>query len=220
MTGSESEPPLLIDLANTEVYECAATLLAVLAAPRNDGLCGELHASLCARALHIRYRADPDDWTPILVKPPHAFRDLKLVDRETNFVSKRIIERTFAARMAIAFLREVEVGQSVPNPEGVQRLSINEMAAFIADVAGQSDVANVKTRLWRPSLPVIHLAVAAECLAQSLDKQGEEGGIDNLLWSRSRVTWIVEYAETLGPLIAKCAKIRVGPAGLVRIRLV
>ena len=220
MAGPENDPPILIDFGRNEVYECAATLLAVLATPRNDALCAELHASLCARALRARYLADPNDVAPILVKPLHVFRNLKLVDREAKLASKRVFERTFAARMAIAFLREVEVGHPVPYPEGVRRLSINEMAAFIAEGVGQSDVANVKRRIWQPSLPVIHLAVAAEYLAQLLAKQGEEGGIDNLLWSRARVTWIVEYAETLEPLVAKCAKIRVGPAGLVRIRLV
>ncbi len=220
MIGSKGDPPVGIDFNKNEVYEGAATLLAVLAAPCDDEHRAEVHASLCARALHIRYRANPDDWAPIFIKPPHAFRDLTLVDRETNFVSKRMIERTFAARMAIAFLRGVEVGHPVPNPEGVQRLSINEMAAFIAASAGQSDVANVKTRLWRPSLPVIHLAVAAEYAAQLLAKQGEEGGIDNLLWSRDRVTSIVEYAEYLEPLVAKCDKIKLGPAGLVKIRLI
>lgn len=220
MTGSESNPPIGIDFERNELHECTATLLAVLAAPRNNALCAELHASLCTRALRARYLADPNDVAPILVKPPHVFRNLKLVDREAKLASKRVFERTFAARMAIAFLREVELGHPVPRPKGVRRLSINEMAAFIAEGVGQSDVANVKRRTWQPSLPVIHLAVAAECLAQSLDKQGEEGGIDNLLWSRAHVTWIVEYAEALEPLVAKCAKIRVGPAGLVRIRLV
>ncbi len=220
MTDSTSAPPIVIDFANNELYECTATLLAVLAAPRDDERRGELHASLCARALHARFRADPDNWEPILVKPPHAFRDLKLVDRDMKLVAKRLTERMNAARMAIAFLREVELGHPVPLPAGVRRLSINEMAAFVAEDAGQSDAANVKSRIWRPSLPVIHLAVAAAYVARLLERHGAEGGIDILLWSRDRVTSIVEYAEYLETLVAKCEKTLVGPAGLVQIRLV
>ena len=125
-----------------------------------------------------------------------------------------------AARIAIAFLREIELGHAVPLPAGVRRLSINELAAFVAGTAGQSEVANVKTRIWRPSLPVIHLAVAAAIVAQLLERFGAEGGIDILLWSRERVTSIIEYAEYLETLVAKCNKINVGPAGLVKIRLV
>ena len=153
MTGSTSAPPIFIDFANNELHECTATLLAVLAAPGDDELCGELHASLCARALRARYLANPDDIAPILIKPLHAFRDVKVVDRDMKLVAKKLFERMDAARIAIAFLREIELGHAVPLPAGVRRLSINELAAFVAGTAGQSEVANVKTRIWRPSLP-------------------------------------------------------------------
>ncbi len=94
------------------------------------------------------------------------------------------------------------------------------MAAFIAEGAGQSEIANVKTRIWRPSLSVIRLAVAAEVVGQRLERHGAAGGIDILLRSRDRVTPIVEYAEYLKTLVAKCDKIRFRPAGLVKIQLV
>ena len=220
MTGSQDPPLIPIDFAKNEVYECAATLLAVLAAPQDDERRGELHASLCARALRAAYLANPDDVTPILVKPQYAFRCVKLVDRDLDFVARRMFDRTNAARMAIAFLREVELGRPVPLPAGIRRLSINELAAFIAEDAGQSEVANVKSRIWRPSLPVIHLAVAAAFVGQVIERHGAAGGIDILLWSRDRVTSIVEYAEYLETLVTKCDKISVGPAGLVKIRLV
>ena len=211
MTGSQDPPLIPIDFAKNEVYECAATLLAVLAAPQDDERRGELHASLCARALRAAYLANPDDVTPILVKPQYAFRCVKLVDRDLDFVARRMFDRTNAARMAIAFLREVELGRPVPLPAGIRRLSINELAAFIAEDAGQSEVANVKSRIWRPSLPVIHLAVAAAFVGQVIERHGAAGGIDILLWSRDRVTSIVEYAEYLETLVPSATRFRSVP---------
>ena len=74
-----------------------------------------------------------------------------------------------------------------------------------------------------PKPPLVHArhskgaALAAELSAWG---HGAAGGIDILLWSRERVTSIVEYAEYLETLVVKCDKIRLGPAGLVKIRLV
>ena len=46
-----------------------------------------------------------------------------------------------AARMAVPFLQEVELGKRPKLPKSTKRQSLNEMAAFVAGEAGQSDAA-------------------------------------------------------------------------------
>ena len=58
-----------------------------------------------------------------------------------------------AARMAVPFLQEVELGKRPKLPKSIKRQSLNEMAAF---VAGES-----KAGSGGRALRVIHLAVAA-----------------------------------------------------------
>lgn len=57
-----------------------------------------------------------------------------------------------AARMAVPFLQEVELGKRPKLPKSIKRQSLNEMAAFVAGEAGQSEPQNVESRVWRPSL--------------------------------------------------------------------
>src|ERR1700731_3789858 len=57
-----------------------------------------------------------------------------------------------AARMAVPFLQEVELGKRPKLPKSIKRQSLNEMAAFVAGEAEQSEPQNVESRVWRPSL--------------------------------------------------------------------
>ena len=50
-----------------------------------------------------------------------------------------------AARMAVPFLQEVELGKRPKLPKSIKRLSLNEMAAFVAEEAGQSEPHNADT---------------------------------------------------------------------------
>src|ERR1700719_2970143 len=53
--------------------------------------------------------------------------------------------------MAAPFLQEVELGKRLKLPKSIKRQSLNEMAAFVAGEAGQSEPKNVESRVWRPS---------------------------------------------------------------------
>jgi hypothetical protein len=76
---------------NNEVYECGATLLAVLAYPvddKHDNRRANIHASLCRHAIQFQYLSSPDDWRPKPVKLPYACRDAKIAERETKFAAR------------------------------------------------------------------------------------------------------------------------------------
>ena len=72
-----------------------------------------------------------------------------------------------AGHMAVAFLQEAETGAKPKLPPKVPRLSVNAMASYAMEERGITDQANMKSRVWRPSRPVIHLCAAWVTLAQA-----------------------------------------------------
>ena len=123
-----------------KVFEVGAALLALLACPDDKSeRPGELHASLCAIALRLKYSDDSDDPTPIIAKPMHVFRPKKRVERDVRYVAKRLQERMMESRMAIAFLQMAGSGEPPKLFAGMKQLSINKMAEFVMEDAEQSD---------------------------------------------------------------------------------
>jgi hypothetical protein len=110
-------------------------------------------------------------------------------------------------------------GATPPLPQGIKRLSLNEMAAFVAEDAGQVDPINVERRVWAPSRPVIHLAAAAVMLGQRLNKRGIPTGLETFLLDRGFVEEVSRKAEKLRALIASNAKFPVKAEQLVPFRL-
>src|ERR1700730_1219707 len=103
---------------------------------------------------------DENEITPVPMKPVHAFRSEQEIAKDLRTLEWRLRDRMAAARMAVPFLQEVELGKRPKLPKSIKRLSL-KMAAFVAGEAEQSEPQNVESRVWRPSLGVIHLAVAA-----------------------------------------------------------
>jgi hypothetical protein len=98
--------------------------------PVDAGRNFQLYLSLCGNTLWLKHKSDPDDWTPITVKPQYVFRDRKTIERDVRLIEKRVAERGVAARMAIAFLKRANGGTD-PLPRGVKRFSINAIAEFV-----------------------------------------------------------------------------------------
>lgn len=212
-----------ISFQNNAVYECGATLVAVLAYPVDDddnSRRAEIHASLCRHAIEFQYLSNPDDWRPKPVKLPYVFRDAKIAERETKFAAKRLGERLVAARMAVPFLQGSESGHAPALPTAIKRLSLNEMAAFVLDDAGQSDAGNVERRFWAPSRPVIHLAASMAVTGQALKKAGVQLGLGLLLVWRELVEGIVQRAQAYEELIARDPAFPVKFDDLIKVRIV
>ncbi len=136
-----------LNFERNEIYECGATLLSVLACPKasDEDKWPELHASLCRKALLIKYMLAQDDWTPVPVKLRYVFRDAKRVDRDFQFVGRRISDRMIAGRMAVPFIWRAELGDAFLLPRGIERLSVNQMSQYVLNDAGQADPENVES---------------------------------------------------------------------------
>ena len=203
-----------IDFNRLQVYEAGALLLTLLAYPdASDETQGNIHLSLCTHALRVRSEIDPD-WALLAqpIKPIYALRSQRECNRDLRTLERRMRDRMVAGRMGIAFLREALPGQVLELPAGVKRLSINQLAEFVLDTRF-TDPENVETRIWRQSLPVIHLASATV--------EAEAGPIvlEALLINRKVIEVVVRTAEYHETLLAQSRHLRFDPERMIRIRL-
>ena len=104
-------------------------------------------------------------------------------------------------------------------PREIKRPSINELAQYVLEDAGQTDTTNVKRRFWAPSRPVIHLAVAAAVVGQIRARAGAAVAFESLLVNRAHIEAVVRRAEELGAHIAGNPKFPVKAEQLIRFRL-
>jgi len=184
----------LIDFDRLEVYEAGALLLTMLAYPdESEETRSQVHASLCMHALRTKCAMEPD-WAspPQPMKPIYALRHQHESDRYLRTLERRVRDRMVAGRMAIAFLKEAATGEV---PACIKRLSINEMAQLVLDDVQYSEPENVETRIWRPSLPVIHLASALQLLLHLAEPVTGPIGLEALLLGRNVIELLVRTAE-------------------------
>jgi hypothetical protein len=78
---------------------------------------------------------------------------------------------------------------------------------------------NVEVRIWRASLPVIHLASATAMLADICERDGINFSIADLLVQRDLIEWVVRAAEEYATLLQRSRR-KIDPARLLKILLV
>ena len=212
-----------LNFSRYETYECGALLVSLLAYPQREADMTQrenLRRSLCALALRAQFDEETNAWTkPRPMKPIYAFRDSQQIDRDLKPLKRLLHHRMIAARMAIGFLQEVELKRTPKLPKGIKRLSVNQMAGLVLEDGRESDAANVKKRIWRPSLPVIHLAAATAAIKDMADKAGFGPlGVGDLLTNRIVIERIVQEAQRYEPMLFE-SKLKIRPETLERVRL-
>ena len=119
--------------------------------------------------------------------------------------------------MATGFIQEVGLGTVPKLPPGVKRLSINEMAKLVQDDAGYSDAGNVETRIWRESLPVVHLAAAMSVVMNN--EIGEDAiHLLELMLDRAALEKIIVEAERYEGMLSQ-SRLKLDSGKLVKVRL-
>jgi hypothetical protein len=216
-------PTHCIDFNRLEVYVAGALLVTLLAYPgesrHDDEPRSRVHAALCACVLRAPYETDPD-WSisPQLAKPVYMLQSKSDCERGLRQLKRRLRDRMIAARMAYPFLKEAETGVVPELPPSVERLSINAMSELVLEDAGYSEPENVETRIWRPSLPVIHLASAVHGYLH-LGAENEALGVGPLLTCRDVIEDLIRSAEHCEPLVARSRHLRVNADKLIKLRL-
>jgi hypothetical protein len=212
------EPTHTYDFSKIEVFEAGAALLALLAYPEggSDNKRSNLHTSLCALAIRAIYPLDSESaHRPQPIKPIYAFRTQREIDRDLRTLRRRHRDRMIAGRMAVAFLQEA-YGVEPKLPAAAGRLSINALSTLVADDAGYTEAENVESRIWRPSLPVIHLAAAIHILLRAVPGRFDAG---HLMTSRAWIEWIIRAAEEFEELFVRSGYRGIDAKKLIKIRL-
>lgn len=218
-------PEVIINFDNAPIYEVAAQVLTILmfSGPNDtDDIRGHVRMSLCAWAIHRRAELDAQ-WGEELqaMRPVYAIWPTKEVDRDMARINRRMRSRMTAGRMAMVFLKKAHHGEVPRVTPPLKRLSINQVAEWALPDSGLTDTANVKSRAWRPSLPVLHLAAAAEFVRQMYEKAGQPLSYDDLLWQPLPLQLMLAEAATYEALFAKLTvegTLRLDLDTLIRIR--
>ncbi len=211
-------------LIGWQTYEAGALVVALLAHPEeNEGEAfrGTFN-SLCALTLRLRAATDIQwalNWQSI--RPVHAFVAEQKIERTFRTVRHRLNQRVISAQMLMPFLMEASTGTVPALPPGPGRaLSINRVAALACENNGLSNAENVESRIWRPSLPVIHVAAAIELLGSGLRRPGYRPfNFWDLFVSRSVIARVIISAQEIEELIPRSRRLRIPPDRLIRLRL-
>jgi hypothetical protein len=214
--------PRRVDFRQLEVYEVGALLLTWLALPgekESEERRSRVHASLCAYALRAKYETDPE-WlaSPQPIKLVYALRRQLDINRDLRTLERRLRDRMIAARMAIGFLKEAVTGELPKLPAGINRISVNQMARLVLDDAAYTDPENVETRIWRPSLPVIHLATAIQVMLQLAEPVTGPLGLEALLVDREVIELVVRTAQYHESVVVQ-SRLKIDPDKLIRVRM-
>jgi hypothetical protein len=188
MSRRESQAYLL-DLTLFEPFEFGPALLASLAFPgsREDEARKLAFEALCADKLHSFSESEPKKADERRTRYPHySAINAKERRRRLRTLARRLQDRMTAACIALGYFDEAlrhmfatigemypdlrpEIGpveiRQTPLPDGVRRHSLNSLFAYRYPLADESGCHNRQNRIWRESLPVIHLAVAGQTLS-------------------------------------------------------
>jgi hypothetical protein len=212
----------LLDFNRIEIYEAGASLVTLLAYPGKgeEETRPAVHASLCHHALRMKCGSEPG-WalSPQPIKPIYALRTPREVNQDLRSLKRRLRDRMAAGRMAIGLLKEAVTGKAAELPAGLTRLSINQMASLVLDDTGNSDLENVKTRIWRQSAPVIHLATAVQVFLQLAEPETGPLGFETFLLNRAAIECWVRAAKYHETIIAQSCRLRIHPDRLLKVRL-
>jgi len=210
---------LVIDTAQLAPYEAWALLMTYLAFPEPDiseRAFEEAFTALCHVHLSMR-RCRDEQWAiqPQPIKPLYVFLDPKTMNRALRTFDRRLRDRMIAARIAIAFLKEVIDKDGFKLPKSVKRLSLNELSAFVASDLQGVEANNVEQRVWRPSVPVLHLAVALALRVDALEREGMSREAIND--DTEGVPLVMACAQQIQPLLLASTRLRLRADQLIAL---
>jgi len=182
-----------LDPDNQPPFELGAKLISLLAFPnaREVDLRRRAFEALCAQVVQEACRADPENSASWRARfPVYAAIDKAEIRRRLRTLKRRLRDRMKAAQMALGYFDEAirgylaSIGEAYPDlkseignvevrptplPAGVARHSLNALARHHHTHGNEEGPHNLEERVWRASLPVIHLAVAMHVLGQHLN---------------------------------------------------
>ena len=202
-------------------YEAGAELLALLAwpDPRDDTQRVASSDALCVVAIRTMAELDKNFGQHLQpIRPRYVLREPAKIEADLRRLRRISGDRMAAAKMAIPFFQQAE-GMAPRLPDGVNRLSLNQLAPLTLVDLGRECAHNVERDVFRPSIPVIHLAVAIAVVSNEIERAGGEPIIfADVMFNRPLLEIIVREAEACEDYLPKIKQFNIDPATVVRIR--
>lgn len=133
-----------------------------------------------------------------------------------GYLDKRLTQRMAAARAGIGKIHEQLFGIPAVLPTGMTALSIDQLSKLIKSDVSINEPDDVEKQVWRPSLPIIHLAMAVQLMLAG--KQGDSTefgvGFQDIGFYREAV----RIAGVLEPVVAEHPEFAVTGDQLTQIR--
>ncbi len=187
----------VLDTTCHEPFEIGANLVAILAFPGDQERDPQAQAveALCADVVRITCQTDREHrawWSARF--PAYAAIDAAESRRRLRTLHRRLRDRMKAAQMALGFFDEANrrlfaaMAEAYPDleaqigevevrptllPDGVARHSLNALIRYHFPQSNDDGWHNQEQRIWRRSLPVIHLAAAIHVLGRRLRPEAE-----------------------------------------------
>lgn len=202
----EPEPRVyVLDPSQQQVYEIGAQLLILLAFPAETSdptLFAELYTSLCTEALIERSRTDPEwanqhQW----IKPVHFCVPPAAVKANLRTMRTRVRHRLIAGHMANAIVFEA-AGFNPTLPGGCESFAVGQLIKMALRDTGQFEAKNAVQRIWRPSLPAIHLCAAVQAYLQRGDNRQTGVSWGDFIFDLDAIVWIMDRVLKTQALMA------------------
>ena len=215
--------PLVIQLdpADMDDFEIGAWLMAILAFPGADevDLRQAAAEALCAGCVRATIAADPDTAEHCReTYPLYTSITQGEENRRLRTLKKRLRKRMVAARMSLGFIEEGITGEPARLPEGMTGLNLDALSRLVQPETYESDPQNLENRVWRSSLPVIHLAAAMQWMLRYLNPGTDEANIGYPLEDDDKHAFVIELAERYEPLLLADRRTGVTAEKMIRVR--
>ncbi len=135
-----------------------------------------------------------------------------------GYLDKRVTQRMAAAKAGIGKLHEQLFGEPATLPEGMTSTSINQLCKLIKTDVSIENAENIEKRVWRKSLPIIHLAMAVQLILAGKLKDRTKLGVE--LQDIEFYRTAVHLASLLEPVVAEHPEFAITGERLTQIRWV
>jgi hypothetical protein len=223
--ASTVKPPSVIalPLSNAEVYEAGAVLLAEVAfglGTSSKWSRPTLHPALCGYILRCTAAlSDEWSWTPQHIKPGYLLVPAEDADRAMSFVAKQLEKRLQAAHTAVPFLQR-QIDPLKPLPPGLTPLSLNRATEHTLVGSDRGDGHNFEARVFRRSIPVLHIACAVALAIDDAGRRGLRLAIEHFLVFAELLRWVADVSDQIAELLVQQKQFKIQPSSLTRLAIV
>lgn len=200
----------VLDFSQLEPYEVGAMIATWMCWPNvdDDTIRAERFRELCGWSFRQLVGRHPGgESVPWAVKPIYAWVKPTLFDYGSKEFGKRLARMFSFGHDAVVFLKAAQTGREDELFPGMKKLTLSSLLDSRADAAATGgrpplDAANFR-RLWRPSLPVIHIAAAWQVVQQDYDRAGRVIDQQGFFYDRGMIEDWVREAHRIEPFALK-----------------